>query len=61
MTAMAVFLRNQMRIIAPFATLIVLVVFFSLTSRSVRIARQCGEHPDPDLGHRDHRRSASPS
>src|SRR5712675_936135 len=34
MTAMAVFLRNQMRIIAPFATLIVLVVFFSLTSRS---------------------------
>src|SRR5881397_1375623 len=34
MTAMGVFLRNQMRIIAPFATLIVLVVFFSLTSRS---------------------------
>src|SRR5918999_5291854 len=34
MTAMAVFLRNQMRIIAPFATLIVLVAFFSLTSRS---------------------------
>ena len=34
MTAMAVFLRNQMRIIAPFATLIVLVAFFSLASRS---------------------------
>jgi ribose transport system permease protein len=34
MTAMAVFLRNQMRIIAPFATLIALVAFFSLTSRS---------------------------
>src|SRR5262245_33742857 len=34
MTAMGAFLRNQMRIIAPFATLIVLVVFFSLTSRS---------------------------
>src|SRR5215510_8555306 len=34
MTAMGVFLRNQMRIIAPFATLIVLVVFFSLTSGS---------------------------
>ncbi|MGD9882799.1 MAG: ABC transporter permease [Reyranella sp.] len=34
MTAMGVFLRNQMRIIAPFATLIVLVTFFSLTSRS---------------------------
>ena len=31
---MGPFLRNQMRIIAPFATLIVLVVFFSLTSRS---------------------------
>src|SRR5215510_7118969 len=34
MTAMGAFLRNQMRIIAPFVTLIVLVVFFSLTSRS---------------------------
>src|SRR5262245_10949659 len=34
MTAMGAFLRNQMRIIAPFATLIVLVIFFSLTSRS---------------------------
>src|SRR3954447_4787265 len=31
---MTVFLRNQMRIIAPFVTLIVLVAFFSLTSRS---------------------------
>src|SRR5215467_14931426 len=34
MTAMGAFLRNQMRIIAPFVTLIVLVVFFSLASRS---------------------------
>src|SRR6267378_6382178 len=34
MTAIGPFLRNQMRIIAPFATLIVLVAFFSLTSRS---------------------------
>jgi ribose transport system permease protein len=34
MTAMGAFLRNQMRIIAPFATLIVLVAFFCLTSRS---------------------------
>ena len=34
MTAMGAFLRNQMRIIAPFATLIVLVAFFGLTSRS---------------------------
>ena len=34
MTAMGVFLRNQMRIIAPFITLIVLVAFFSLASRS---------------------------
>src|ERR1700754_3138245 len=31
---MTAFLRNQMRIIAPFVTLIVLVAFFSLTSRS---------------------------
>ena len=34
MTAIGPFLRNQMRIIAPFATLIVLVVLFSTTSRS---------------------------
>ena len=34
MAAIGPFLRNQMRIIAPFATLIVLVAFFSLTSRS---------------------------
>ena len=34
MTAIGTFLRNQMRIVAPFATLIVLVGFFSLASRS---------------------------
>src|SRR4051794_22993063 len=34
MAAIGPFLRNQMRVIAPFATLIVLVAFFSLTSRS---------------------------
>jgi ribose transport system permease protein len=34
MTALAVSIRNQMRILAPFVTLIVLVVFFSVASRS---------------------------
>jgi ribose transport system permease protein len=34
MTALAVFIRNQMRIIAPFVTLIVLVMFFSVASPS---------------------------
>src|SRR4026209_1655965 len=34
MTAMAGFLRNQMRIVAHFITLILLEAFFSLTSRS---------------------------
>jgi ribose transport system permease protein len=34
MTAAVAFMRNQMRIIAPFVTLIVLLVFFSVASRS---------------------------
>jgi len=34
MTAAIAFMRNQLRIIAPFVTLIVLLAFFSVTSRS---------------------------
>ena len=55
------FLRNQMRNIAPFVTLIVLVVFFSLASPSFAIARQRRQHPDPDLGDRRSSPSGSPS
>ena len=54
-------LHGQLRNIAPFATLLVLVVFFSAGQRLLRHARQPAEHPDADLGDRHHRGRASPS
>ncbi len=39
-------LRSRLRNIAPFATLLLLVAFFSVASPSFRDARQSGQHPD---------------
>ena len=51
------FLRDQLRNIAPFITLIVLVVLLQHREPSLRHARQSGEYPPAGV---DHRRS-SPS
>ena len=50
------FLRDQLRNIAPFITLIVLVGFLQHREPVLRLARQSGKHPPAGLGHRDHRR-----
>ena len=46
-------LRGQLRNIAPFITLLLLVIFFAWPAL-LRHARQSRQHPDPDLDHRNH-------